>query len=796
METDDLTPAQRAAVEHVDGPLLVLAGPGSGKTRVITRRVARLVERGVDPREILAITFTNKASGEMADRVAALLPGTWVRVNTFHRFCARLLRRHAAAVGLRENYTIYDTSDQQSLVKNALSAADVDPTAYPPRRVLGRISDLKNDMVTAEKFAAGFDERVGDHIEAVVARVYPKYQRALLDANAVDFDDLLMHAVTLLEQNPDLRAELDDRFRFILVDEYQDTNLAQYAIVRALSHDHPNLMATGDPDQSIYGWRGAKIENILRFERDYPKANVVRLEENFRSTGAILRAADELIAHNVHRKLKTLKGVLGDGDEPRRLFFRDGRQEADEIAAEVKSLVEGGGFRPADVAVFYRVNSLSRELELAFGRHKVPYQVAAGTAFYDRAEVKDVLAYLRLIANPADRVAFERVVNQPKRGVGKTTQRRVLAFAESNRLLPVDAAAHADRAPGLSKRAANAAKKFADLVNDLTERSAGPVAPLVRAVIDDTGLGKLYGEMGEEEAARLGNLDELVTAAAQYDGQAGDGASLDGFLETTSLLSDADTFEDAADEAAGTVTLMTLHAAKGLEFPVVYVVGVEQNLLPHERSLRSHDPRELEEERRLLFVGVTRAMRRLAVCHARKRDVRGRPTHSIPSDFLTEMELTLDDRSGGDERAFGRWAAGGFDEEDFSQEVEWEHPMGVTPDDPHAGPTADTADTDIETDGFESAFGDPDAPPRTPAKSAPKLPALLTGADLLSGGGAAGGFAVEDMVRHPRYGLGRVTRADGRGPKRMVTVEFESDGASKTFRAAASPLQPVGNAPA
>ena len=766
---DDLTPAQRAAVEHFRGPLLVLAGPGSGKTRVITRRIARLVDRGVDPRQILAITFTNKAAGEMADRVAALLPGTRVWVSTFHRFCSRLLRRYGAAVGLKENFSIYDTADQTATMRRVLGALDIDASAYPPGRLLHRVGLAKNEMLTADRFRLKYEHESGDHIEAVLAKVYPAYQKALLDSNAVDFDDLLLHAVTLLEDSPDLRAHLDDRHRFILVDEYQDTNLAQYQLVKALSQDHPNLCATGDPDQSIYGWRGAKIENILRFERDYPTAKTVRLEENFRSVRAILFAADELISNNVHRKAKSLVSTGEEGEAPRRLYCRDGRQEAECIAEEVHDAARAGQFQPADVAVFYRVNALSRELELALSRRGVPYQVAAGTAFYDRAEVKDTLAYLRLLANPDDRVAFARAVNKPKRGIGNTTQRRVLNFADSAGVDTLEAARRAGEAAGVSKRAATLVGRFAALIDALGEKAAGPIAPLVRAVLDESGLAKAWAEGDEEELQRLANADELVTAAAQYDHEQQGAGSLDGFLETTALLADADTVEPES----GRVTLMTLHAAKGLEFPVVYVVGVEQNLLPHERSLQSHDGRELEEERRLLFVGVTRAMKKLTVSHARRRDVRGRPQHCVPSDFLTEMTLDLDDR-GDDSHDWG--FADRFGDEDLSQESDlpddWSHPQA--PDEASSSPEADASGV---------------ARPRG-------VLALTTGAGLLNGEttGAAipVGFRVGQSVRHPRYGLGRVTHSDGGARNRRVSVLFEDADAPKTFVADKAPLQPVG----
>jgi DNA helicase-2/ATP-dependent DNA helicase PcrA len=774
----NLTPSQRAAVEHFEGPLLVLAGPGSGKTRVITRRIARLVERNVDPRQILAITFTNKAAAEMAARVEAVIPGSRVWVSTFHRFCARLLRQRAESVGLRQNYTIFDDGDQQAVMRAVLSDLGLDASSYPPARLLHRIGRLKNEMVTAEDFARGFDERVGDHVEAVLSKAYPAYQQALLNANAVDFDDLLLHVVRLLHENEDLRADLDERYRFVLVDEYQDTNLAQYAIVRALAQDHPNLCVTGDPDQSVYGWRGARIENILRFERDYPGAKVVRLEENFRSTKSILRVADELIAHNVHRKQKRLKTDNDEGEPVRRLTFRDARHEADGIAKEIAAKVAEGSRRYDDFAVFYRVNALSRELELGLSRNRVPYQIAAGVSFYDRAEIKDLLAYLRLLYNPSDVVAFRRVINKPKRAIGDTTQRRILNFADSRGITPVEAAGRADDIPQFTRQAASAVKKFAAIVQGFTEAMAGPVSQLLAKIIADTKYtAEWLGSTREEDVQRLANVEELLNAAAQYDREAGAEGSLEGFLEQTSLASEVDSV--AGD--SGRVTLMTLHAAKGLEFPCVYLVAVEHGLLPHERAVNTHDLRELEEERRLLFVGVTRAMEELSVTHAAKRETRGRPMPAIPSEFLHEMTLEHVDQSGGAVIEF----EAGFDEESFSQELGGEsRESGVE------SPEKENAEG-----GAEVASAGPLDTRLSTLDSLRRLK-LTTGAKLLAGDGGEAevpqGFGVGQQVRHPRYGLGTVIAADGFSRNRRVTVEFEGDRSRKTFVAAKCPLQPVG----
>ncbi|QDT37059.1 ATP-dependent helicase [Stratiformator vulcanicus] len=772
---NDLTEPQNAAVEHFEGPLLVLAGPGSGKTRVITRRIARLVERGVDPREILAITFTNKAAGEMGTRVQQLLPGAYVWVSTFHRFCARLLRKRPEAVGLKTNFSIYDTADQQQLMKQVLRDLDIDATHYSPRKLLHQIGHAKNAMITAETYARQFNDRVGDHMQSVTAKVYPAYQRALLDANAVDFDDLLLHVVMLLSENEEIRSDLDNRFKFVLVDEYQDTNTAQYTIVRALAQDEPHVCVTGDPDQSIYGWRGAKIENILKFERDYPDATTIRLEDNFRSTKSILKAADDLIAHNVHRKKKVLRTQNDDGRDVTRMRLRDGKAEAEAIAERIVDAHREEGRPYSDIAIFYRVNALSREIERALGRQKIPYQVAAGTAFYDRAEVKDVLGYLRLIANPDDVVAFRRIVNKPKRAIGDKTQQRVTSWAEEQRVDAVEASRHAEQIKSLSKRAATSVKKFGALIDALDEHAEGPVGELMKQVLDQTGYAEeLKNEDSEESMQRLANVEELLTAACEYDREAGEEGSLPGFLEQTSLTNETDT----VDEEAGKVTLMTLHAAKGLEFPVVFVVAVEQMLLPHERSLKSHSIMELEEERRLLFVGITRAMEELTLSHVERREFRGRPTLAVPSEFLSEMNLEVDDRVSDPGRG-GPAAA-----------EEWENHSDF--DDFAFG------DASEETENSNEKIEE--SPKAKPSQGQPKVGGLTTGAALLGGGTSQqaelrAGFAVGDKVRHPRYGTGIVVETDGFARNRRVTVEFEDSQDRATFVADKSPLQPIGLRP-
>eukprot|EP00913_Durusdinium_trenchii_P005631 g5249.t1 len=721
-----------------------------------------MIRDGIDPRSILAITFTNKAANEMVERVEALIPGQRVWISTFHRFCARLLRSRAEAVGLQPNYSILDTSDQRQLIKQVMHDLDIDTVHTPPRQIAARISNEKNEMRSAESFARKFADTVGNHLDAVVARVYPEYQKRLLQSNGVDFDDLLLHVVTLLTEFPQLREQLGDRYRYVMVDEYQDTNLAQYRIVAALAERHKNLCVTGDPDQSIYGWRGARIDNILRFEQDFPNASTVRLEQNFRSTGRILKAADELIANNIHRKAKSLTTDNANGEPVKLLLFDDERSEADSIAVAIQHAVENEGFAWSDFAIFYRVNALSREVERALMRHRVPFQVAAGVAFFDRVEIKDMLAYLRLINNPQDETAFRRIVNTPRRGIGGTTVGRIAQWAAAENISLLEAASRASEIPTLSKRSATMAKRFAELIGELSEIAGETVETMVRTVVHKTGYIRAWeNSTSEKDQQRLANVEELVTAAQQHDAVFGDEATLESFLETTCLANEVDN----VDESAGRVTLMTLHAAKGLEFPVVYLLAVEQSLIPHERSLQSGKDRELEEERRLLFVGMTRAMQRLYLTETRQRTFRGRPLHTIRSDFLAEMQLDEQDETTGHSAA--------------SWSPEW---------------------TARDKKQFQPKAEKSAAKPQRPA-SLDSL--IMTGADLLNAaenggdaeepaGDTASAFQTGMTVRHPRYGLGQIVKTGGYSKKRSVTVEFRDDGRVATYVVDHCPLQPVG----
>lgn len=746
----DLTGEQWQAVEHFEGPLLVLAGPGSGKTRVITRRIARLVERGVDPRRILAITFTNKAANAMADRVSTLLPGTRVWVSTFHRFCAHVLRRHAAEVGLQPNFTILDQSDQSQFLKQILSDLEHDIVRYPPAVIAAQIGRAKNRMILPDQLSAGLEDSYADPLQATTAKVYPAYQKALLAANSVDFDDLLLHVAVLLQEQPALRERLDQRYEFVLVDEFQDTNLVQYQIVRALSSDYPNVCATGDPDQSIYGWRGAEIENILRFEQDYPGTRQVRLEQNFRSTSSILAVADRLIVRNTLRKHKQLLTSNPVGDPVRYWEFEDADAEAEGIAQYIVTEVAAGRRLWSDFALLFRVNSLSRRLERACLRHRIPHQIASGVAFYERAEIKDLLAYLRLIVNPRDVVAFRRIINTPVRGIGKQTQNKLFRHSEVQGIDLLEACQQADRITGLSKKGALGAKLFARMMGEFSLADTGSVEGLLRKVVEKTRY--TYGwdnaHAAEEDVQRLGNVNELIAAAAVYDQGVRGESTLEGFLEESTLVADL----DSLDPEAGKVSLLTLHSAKGLEFPAVVIVGLEENILPHERALRDNNFRELEEERRLLFVGITRAQLDLVLTRSARRDMRGRMESTIPSQFVRELALSSPN-----------------------------HPSGES--------LHQTADHEELLERHKARMRE-----QLAAQLAQQKPLLMTGASLLNGTREAAAipcnFTVGMRVRHPQHGYGHVTEL-GIGSRRTVTVEFET-GQRETYVAARSPLQPVG----
>ncbi len=625
---DGLNPPQRAAVLHREGPLLVLAGPGSGKTRVITRRAAYLVQTGVAPSQILCITFTNKAADEMKRRIAALGAARGMWVCTFHALAVRLMRLYPQECKVKLGFSIYDDAEQTRLIKAAMQACHVNPDIDRPDRMAALISSAKNDLLTPREFEAS--ARYSEQLTA--ARVYAAYQKLLDEQNAVDFDDLLMRVARMLRTHADVCEQLNQRFQFVLVDEYQDTNFAQYLIAQQLSRMHGNLCVTGDPDQSIYAWRGANIDNILNFERDHPSARVVKLEQNYRSSGVIVRAASRLIAANLTRKSKQIwtENALGEPIDLRAFF--DGEQEAADIAATI--VREHAAGRPfSDFAIFYRANAVSRGLEDALRMRQVPYRIARGVEFYSRREIKDLLAYLRLLVNPFDELALLRAINTPARGIGKTTLDRLQSVIAQRGATPLEVLRRADQEPTL-RSAAPRLLGFAALLDRLQPAADESVPDTVSRVLTQSGLeASLKEEDAEDGEDRLANAQELVTAASAY-AQRSEAPTLEEFLQSVALTSD----QDAVDESAGVVMLMTLHAAKGLEFPFVFLVACEQGLLPHENSLRAG---QIEEERRLCFVGMTRARERLVLTHAAQRRLRGVLTPRARSEFLLELPAEL-----------------------------------------------------------------------------------------------------------------------------------------------------------
>lgn len=634
----DLTPEQQAAATHLEGPLLIVAGAGSGKTRVITRRVAWLLQHGVRAHQILAITFTNKAAGEMRRRIEALVPQGRIWVSTFHSLGARLMRQHADRVDLDTNFTIYDQDDRVKVVKAVLGAANIDAVRFTPDRLSAAISKAKNQLLTPD----AYERTASDFFTTTVAGVYHGYERRLRDANAVDFDDLLLKPALAMRHDEELRATLDARFRFLLIDEYQDTNAAQYEIARRLSIDFPNICVVGDPDQSIYKWRGADIRNILDFERDFPNARVITLDRNYRSTKSILAAADAVIAHNKQRKPKTLVTENPVGEPVRVMTHDSGLDEADWAVAQIKAAHDSIGRPFRDFAVFLRVNALSRTLESAFVKHGVPYQIVRGLAFYERKENRDILAYLRLLVNPRDDLSFERAVSEPSRGVGDTSLRYLREYAEARQLSMLAACSQLSMIPSIRGKAATGLRGFHALMLELSRLRDDPPDEVIRRVLDQSGYRKMLQEStDEDDQDRLANIEELITAAKQFAAE-DSSRTIGDFLEQITLASDVDGWDESADR----VSVMTLHAAKGLEFPVVAILALEQGLLPHERSLPT--PEDLEEERRLCYVGMTRAKEELFLSHARMRDFRGRTLYAVPSMFLDELPtegIEHDDRS-------------------------------------------------------------------------------------------------------------------------------------------------------
>ncbi len=635
---DGLNPVQREAVLHTEGPVLIVAGAGSGKTRALTHRIAYLIrEHGVSPYAILAITFTNKAAGEMAERVEGLLgtriaKGMWIL--TFHSACARILRREHTHLGVPSNFSIYDEGDTERVISMVLKQMDLDPKRYPPRQVAAMIGRAKDQLVTPSRYADG----ARTYFERTVADVYAEYQRRLREAGALDFDDIIMETVRLFQDHPEVLEHYQERFRYVLIDEYQDTNRAQYHLVNLLAAKHRNICVVGDADQGVYSWRGATIQNLLDFEHDYPDAMVLVMDQNYRSTQAILDAANALIEHNVQRKPKSLWSDADRGDLVVRFRADHEHDEAWYVVREIERLIQSEGERYADIAIFYRTNAQSRVIEDVFMKAGLPYRIIGGVRFYQRREVKDVLAYLRAVVNPADSVSIRRVINAPKRGIGDATVAAIEDFAGTEGMSFLDAAREADRITLLGTRARGAVGGFAELVDRLGALlgdGAGP-SRMVEAAFTESGyLADLEAERTIESMGRIENLRELVGVAAEFEQQRGPEATVADFLEQVSLVSEQDEY----DPDEGSVTLMTMHNAKGLEFDVVFMIGMEDGVFPHYRSIG--DQGELEEERRLAYVGITRARRRLYLTHAWRRSLFGGSNYNPPSRFLAEIPEEL-----------------------------------------------------------------------------------------------------------------------------------------------------------
>jgi DNA helicase-2/ATP-dependent DNA helicase PcrA len=753
-----LNPQQRAAVVHQGPPLLIVAGAGSGKTRVLAHRIAHLLAaRDVRPGQILAITFTNKAAGEMRERVASLIGarsnGMWV--STFHSACVRILRREATHVGLKSTFSIYDAADSQRLMSMVLRDLDLDPKRYRPRAFSAQVSNLKNELIDEETYSSGLAE--ASHQERMLAEAYRMYQSRLRQANAMDFDDLIMTTVNILQAFPDVAEYYHRRFRHVMVDEYQDTNTAQYQLVRELvGHGDGDqaqgsradgeqagggplapaeLAVVGDADQSIYAFRGATIRNIVEFEQDYPNARTILLEQNYRSTQTILRAANAVISKNSERRIKNLWTDSGDGSKIVGYVADSEHDEAAFVARQIDSLGDEHGIKPRDVAVFYRTNAQSRAIEEVFVRVGLPYKVVGGTRFYERREVKDALAYLRVISNPADTINLRRILNVPKRGIGDRAVACVSQLAERERVPFVAALGRPQDAPGIATRSVAAIVGFTTLLEALRtvhEGGAG-VGDLLEAVVEQTGyLAELQASQDPQDETRVENLAELVAVGREFD-ESEPGGTLEAFLERVSLVADADEIPDGSDaEAAdnGVVTLMTLHTAKGLEFPVVFLTGMEDGTFPHARALG--DNKELEEERRLAYVGITRARERLHLSRAIVRSGWGSPQYNPASRFLDEIPAEL---------------------------LDWQR---------------------TETTGMRSSS--------TPAVA---TLAAMTGRPGVRSAGNRPIISLHsgDRVSHDTFGLGTVVRVEGEADKVMAHVDFGTDTGVKRLLLRYAPLE-------
>jgi len=746
---EQLNERQRAAVTHTDGPLLVIAGAGSGKTRVLTYRIAYLLQTGKAlPSQVLAVTFTNKAAAEMKERLRRIIgpiaESLWV--GTFHATCVQILRRHADRIGYKRQFVIFDTSDQLAAIKETLKELNVDQKNFEPRAVLSAISSAKNELVDWRTY----QERAGDFWERNVGRFYEHYQKKLLHNNAMDFDDLLGLTVRLLREHPDVLEEYQRRFRYVLIDEYQDTNRAQYVLVNMICAGHRNLCVVGDADQSIYRFRGADIRNILDFERDYPDAKVVKLEQNYRSTKRIVEAANAVIENNIDRPEKTLFTDNPDGELIR--FFRadDERGEAAFVAEEIERLRREESLSYQDITILYRTHAQSRTFEEEFIRRGTPYRIVSGVRFYERKEIKDLLAYLRLIANTDDELSLRRIINVPRRGIGDATIGRIQQFADQEGITLFEAMRRVEEIDDVSTAYARRVKEFTELILGLRNAAAGmSLTGLVDKILKETGyIAELQAERTLEAEARIENLQEFLSVAKEFETQVE--SDLDAFLDHVALVSDADAYEEGVDM----VTMMTLHAAKGLEFPVVFLVGMEDGVFPHSRAL--WEPGELEEERRLCYVGMTRAMRLLYFTCAKYRTLYGQTNYNNVSRFVDEVPRSLI-CDVGEARAKARAGA--------------QVRLGTTP----FGPVRAAGGSWTGAGGFGAGAASAARPKDGAQAGAPAN---------------AHPFSSGDKVRHAKFGVGTVVSVQPSGSDFVLTVAFPGEGVKRLMLSMA-PLEPV-----
>ncbi|WP_138825301.1 DNA helicase PcrA [Bacillus altitudinis] len=729
---EGLNDAQKEAVKATDGPLLLMAGAGSGKTRVLTHRIAYLMaEKHVAPWNILAITFTNKAAREMRERVQAILgPGAddiWI--STFHSMCVRILRRDIDRIGVNRNFSILDTSDQLSVIKNILKERNIDPKKFDPRSILGSISSAKNELIDAEEYA----KTAGDFYDQVVSDVYTDYQKRLLKNQSLDFDDLIMMTIRLFERIPEVLEHYQRKFQYIHVDEYQDTNRAQYMLVKLLAQRFQNICVVGDSDQSIYRWRGADITNILSFEKDYPSSEVILLEQNYRSTKRILNAANTVIQNNSNRKPKNL---WTENDEGAKIAYYRADNEFGEgqfVAGKIRQLHQSGKHKLSDFAILYRTNAQSRVIEETLMKANIQYNIVGGTKFYDRKEIKDILAYLRLVANPDDDISFARIVNVPKRGIGATSVDKIAAYAEMNDLSMFEALGQVDFI-GLSARAANALDEFKQLIDQMTNmQDYLSVTELTEEILEKTGYREaLKIEKTIEAQSRLENIDEFLSVTKNFEEQNED-KSLVTFLTDLALVADIDKLDEAEEEDQDAVILMTLHAAKGLEFPVVFLMGMEEGVFPHSRSLM--EDAEMEEERRLAYVGITRAEEELYLSSAKMRTLFGRTNMNLESRFIREIPADLLDN--------------------LNEKKETKTPFGQTR----------------------------ERPQRRGPVSRPQTQTIQN-----TGGGSIG-WAVGDKAAHKKWGVGTVVSVKGSGDSTELDIAFPSPTGIKRLLAAFAPIE-------